>query len=447
VAQVTDARGRGVLTTAGPVEGPRADPKATVDALVSQATGHVACFADPFCAPFAHAIHLPSFEAYRESARGTEMFLESDWEEAIPLLERATALEPSFVLAEIMAAWAHHNLGRYAESAALCRKVDARRGGMTPFENAMLDALEAELRGEWAAAYRATRRWLELAPHLWSARWQNSFHALLVNRPREAVAGFLAVDPQDPGSRDWLGYWIYLLRARHMLGDHDREIEDARRASRQHPNELALLVLEVRALAALGRVGDVEALLRESSSLPSSLGYSPADVMVSAADELRAHGHAEAAQPAVARAVAWYRKRPAAEAAGIAHRRGLGNALYTAGRWDEARAVIEGLQKEFPDDVDYAGYLGAIAARQGRREESLRIADQLRDLDRPYLLGAHTYWRGRIAALLGEKDTALDLVREAIAQGYDCLASLHRDLDLESLRSYPRFRELLTPKG
>ena len=119
----------------------------------------------------------------------------------------------------------------------------------------------------------------------------------------------------------------------------------------------------------------------------------------------------------------------------------------TAGRWGEALAVFEGLQKEFPDEVDCAGYLGAIAARQGRREESLRIADQLRDLDRPYLLGAHTYRRARIAALLGEKDTALDLVREAIAQGCDCLASLHRDMDLESLRSDPRLRELLTPKG
>jgi tetratricopeptide (TPR) repeat protein len=261
------------------------------------------------------------------------------------------------------------------------------------------------------------------------------------------VAGFLAIDPQDPGSRDWLGYWIYLLRARHMLGDHDRELGEARRALRQYPNEPAMLVLEVRALAALERVVDVEALLRESVSVPSSKGFTPADVMVAAASEFRAHGHAEAARPAVDRAVAWYRNRPAAEATTRAHRGGLGDALYTAGRWDEARAVFEGLHKEFPDQVDYAGYLGAIAARQARRDEAQRIADQLRDVDRPYLFGANTYARARIAALLGEKDEALDLVREAIAQGADCLSGLHRDMDLESLRSDPRFRELLTPKG
>jgi len=97
--------------------------------------------------------------------------------------------------------------------------------------------------------------------------------------------------------------------------------------------------------------------------------------------------------------------------------------------------------------VDYAGYLGAIAARQGRREDARQIAGWLRDINRPYLLGANTYWRARIAALLGEKDSALDLVHEAIAQGSDCLFRLHSDVDLESLRRDPRFQELLIPKG
>ena len=446
-AQVTDTGGRGVLAAAGPVLGSRSDPKATIDVLVEQVTGRVASFADPFLASLAHAIHLPSFAAYRECARGMALFGRSDWEAAILHLEQAAALDPSLVMARVYSAWAQHNLGRYEESAALCRKLDARRGGMTPFENASLDALEAELRGDWAAAYRATRQWLELAPHLWGGRWQNSFHALMMNRPREAVSGFLAIDPQGPSVGDWIGYWHYLEQARHLLADHERELGDARRARHQYPNELAALVLEVRALAALGRVAEVESGLRESSSFPSSKGYTPASVMTAAAEELRAHGHGEAAGPAIDHAVAWYRSRPSAEAATRAHRNGLGDALYAAGRWDEARTVFEGLQKQFPDEVDYAGYLGAIAARQGRREDAQRIASQLRDIDRPFLFGANTYWRARVAALLGEKDTAFDLVREAIALGSDCLFSLHSDVDVESLRRDPRFQELLTPKG
>lgn len=35
--------------------------------------------------------------------------------------------------------------------------------------------------------------------------------------------------------------------------------------------------------------------------------------------------------------------------------------------------------------------------------------------------------------------TALDLVREAIAQGSDCLFGLHRNMDFGSLRGHPRF--------
>jgi len=83
-----------------------------------------------------------------------------------------------------------------------------------------------------------------------------AFHALMMNRPREAVTGFLAIDPQGPSVGDWIGYWHYLEQARHLLADHELDIEDA-----------------------------------------------------------RAHGHGEAAGPAIDRAVAWYRSRPAAESA------------------------------------------------------------------------------------------------------------------------------------
>jgi len=116
-----------VLAAAGPVLGSRADPKAAIDVLVEQVTGRVASFADPSLASFAHAIHLPTFAAYRECARGMALFLRSDWEGAIPHLENAAALDPTLVMARVHEAWAHHNLGRYEESAALCRKLDALR--------------------------------------------------------------------------------------------------------------------------------------------------------------------------------------------------------------------------------------------------------------------------------------------------------------------------------
>lgn len=41
----------------------------------------------------------------------------------------------------------------------------------------------------------------------------------------------------------------------------------------------------------------------------------------------------------------------------------------------------------------------------------------------------------------------MDLLREALAEGYYLLPSLHREIDLEPLRGYPPCEALLTPVG
>ncbi len=93
------------------------------------------------------------------------------------------------------------------------------------------------------------------------------------------------------------------------------------------------------------------------------------------------------------------------------------------------------------------GQLGTLAARQGNRAEAERISAMLEALERPYLFGEHTYWRARIAALLGEREEAFALLRAAYAQGYKWWLPMHNEPDLESLRDYSPFRELLRPKG
>ncbi len=61
--------------------------------------------------------------------------------------------------------------------------------------------------------------------------------------------------------------------------------------------------------------------------------------------------------------------------------------------------------------------------------------------------GMHTLERARIAAVLEDRDHAMDLLRRAIDQGVYDATLLHRDIDFESLRDYPPFQELLRPKG
>jgi hypothetical protein len=63
----------------------------------------------------------------------------------------------------------------------------------------------------------------------------------------------------------------------------------------------------------------------------------------------------------------------------------------------------------------------------------------------------HTFYRANIAALLGEKELAVRLLREAHTQGINFnLFHYHSEpnvMDLEPLYDYPPFQEFIRPKG
>jgi len=97
--------------------------------------------------------------------------------------------------------------------------------------------------------------------------------------------------------------------------------------------------------------------------------------------------------------------------------------------------------------VNYTGFLGVISVRLGNDDEVSGISDGLAALDRPYLWGSNTLWRARIAALLGDREQAVELLRQSFNEGNSLRLDLHRDIDFESLREYPPFQELMRPKG
>ena len=97
-----------------------------------------------------------------------------------------------------------------------------------------------------------------------------------------------------------------------------------------------------------------------------------------------------------------------------------------------------------PDHLTFLGFLGVVAAREGKRDEALRFDRTLQAMSPRYLYGRHTMWRARIHAVVGERDAAVALVQEAYAQGYPRGGVMHLYPSLMALRDYPPFRELLT---
>jgi tetratricopeptide (TPR) repeat protein len=250
------------------------------------------------------------------------------------------------------------------------------------------------------------------------------------------------------------------------MGDYRTELKDALEGRRRHPDELTVLAAEVRALAAQGRLADIRERLTEAPSLPPQPGWSPADIGLLAAFELAAHDHRADAPTSSQWAVRWLEGRPAAEGRTVANRFRLAIAHYLSGELPETRRILEGLVSgktvvaadsaslrwfsaitgDMPDHLTFLGFLGVVAAREGKRDDALRIERELQAANPHYLYGRHTMWRARIRAVIGDRDTAVALVQEAFAQGYARGGVMHLYPSLASLRNDAEYQELLKPK-
>jgi tetratricopeptide (TPR) repeat protein len=361
-------------------------------------------------------------------------------------MEEAYHLSPSFTSPLIYAAFARVNVGDVAGADSLSRILEADRRNLPPYDRLRIDFLRATLAGDNAAGYRAVRAAAEILPG-GSAHHAAADIALRLNRPREALEILATFDIERPWARTWVPYWNVVTSAYHLLGDHHRELAQARTAHQRLPERLPTLAYLVRALAALGRGEEILALLTQSIALRSPDATTPGDVMLTAATELESHGHPQDAVACLDRALAWHASLPEGQLRSPPLRFFHARTLYLLGRLDEARAEFEALTAEFPDEPAFLGHLGVIDARRGSASLARERQTQLAELERPYLLGRATLWRARIAARSGETDLAVRLLWQAVGEGLGFGPSLVADPDLAPLRDFAPFQEFIAPKG
>jgi DNA-binding SARP family transcriptional activator len=447
--QITDVADGKLLTALEPVIASTSNPLQAVEEIRQRVMGALASVHNPRVAgSFAiESAPPPKFESYQEYAAGLELFMVRQFGEAADRFARAAKIDSTFAAAQLFLSAAYYFRGQLSKADSITRLLSRSREQLNPADREVLDYVIASLEGDWPAAVRAAQRRIELAPDpLWT--YSLGVATQWVNRPRESADILKGLDPAGPALRGWTDYWRWLTTPYHMLGDHSRELEEARRARRQYPNRLPTLSYEVRALAALGRLEELNERLDECLALPAQGGWTPGRVMWAAGTELRAHGYHEDATEVSNRAIDWYRSRAQEQAETATYRYGLAQILYEAERWQEARTLIQELVEEFPGSVIYLGYLGVLNARLGNTQQALRIDEELRTLNPPYSFGWPSYWRARIAAVRGERDRAVDLLNDAIAKGHFYTGRLyHTDKDLESLRGHAALEQLLQPKG
>jgi len=446
LARVTDASLDKLLRVIGPVTAPAATQGQAIAMLRERVLGAVGGILDVRSGQYAAWSGLPpSLAAYQRWSLGVEHFYKNEFAQAGAEFLASARLDSAFVLPLLWGAAAYINVDSLGKADSLLRVADRSRDRLSPSDRYLLDVKRAELHGDFRTGLEAAREMLRASPGSAVAIIVLAWDALRVNRPREGIAVLRQMDPERPPARVYPPYWDVLTLLEHLEGDYRAELADAMHGRRQYPDRLATLSDEARALAALGRRTDVLRRLDEVIDLPWDPLATPGDVMREIGTELRAHGDGAAADSAFTRALRWYADRPLGEQATVGGRAKVAMTLYVAGHRDEARRIYERLAREDPRAIEYRGYLGVLAARSGHRTEALAVERSLGELRGPSPLGRHTYWRARIAALVGERERAVTLLRESLQQGKEYFP-VHLEADFETLRALPSFQELMRVK-
>ena len=188
----------------------------------------------------------------------------------------------------------------------------------------------------------------------------------------------------------------------------------------------------MRALAALGRIEELEAsILRALPGMPEIEWWG----------ELRVHGYPAAASDLADRTLEWVESGRSNWQPNSLEFYLYGILLSLAGRWDEAKTVFEDmLAVSGRYQQRAARELAYVLANQGHRDQAFRALGQT-----PF--ANDLVVRAAVEALLGEKERAMDLLREVGSQpDFQGLHGLARQRQFRSLLDYPPFQDFARPR-
>ncbi|MEP6832778.1 MAG: protein kinase [Gemmatimonas sp.] len=417
-------------------------PDQGISELRDRVMGAVAAAHDKRVAPLPGlAQNPPSFPAYRLFDQGLDRFLAQEYAQSLPIFRDAFAHDTTFTAALLLGARAAFNDDNLAVAETLVVQARLRESEMSPYQNESLLYIESLMHGDGEKARAAIQRAADIAPNS-RAGFDNAAALLNAGYARAAKVQLQRMDPDRGEMMGWSSYWTQLAHAENMLNHHEAERQAAREMARRYPDRRVALVLEARALAAIGDLRRLDSALTAWEPLPSDVYWSQGAAMVVASEELTRRGNPKDGRRYAERAVSWFAARLVAVPNDRAHRYWLGSALYELDRFEEARVHFEALATEYPTRMRYRGLAALTAARRG----DTTAANKWLGTSTPRDHGEFLAYQARLAAIAGNTESAIALLTSALDCGVDAYPwwpalAFH---DLEPIVKDPRGRALLT---
>lgn len=392
----------------------------------------------------------PDYEAYVEARRAWEAFYRGEYDEVFQHIDRALAIDGTYMAPLLMRAYVLTRLRRWPEADSVLGVARARRATLTQTERAVLDVIDTDIAGDLPGRLQASRELMRLTPASTEGFTLGADVALMLGRPRDAVAFLAGVDPERGLLLFAPFYWQTIVGAKLQLRDYDEAAALAQRGIRQFPTDGYLRYLLVMALAGRGDARGAIDAARDVAPGSANPEHDAASRVTGAALVLRARG-----DTAIARrlfdSLSTSLEPPTTDSAYAPQVRWLrARILMEVGLVREARAELLAAAPAFVGDEGYAGWLGVMAARLGDSAAARATRDSLAGLPGRYRHGRHLWWSGHLAAALGQRDDAVAYLRAALREGYPVTADDDLwpsiDPDFAGLRRYPPFEALFAPR-
>jgi serine/threonine-protein kinase len=438
-SSVVDARsGRDILAI-DPVMAPKTDPMAGIDALRERLVGAVTLGADT---SRKFLIRAPRFTAYQEYLKGEEAFVRTQGQSR-PLFERAIALDSTLVPAYVYLAVIYSNANRWDSSEAVTRRLERLKDRLTPFERDHLTWLEANLGGNDERQLNAAQAVLA-RDSMPGFLYLVGLHANAAFRPDVALTALEKADSALVAGGWWQQVTV-LSNTYHLLGRHADGLAMLRRRRVDFPSNLSIPGAELRTLSALGRREEAlalaDTLLR---GISNTEGNQVTAFVLGGALEFETHHRDTATAFALARRVVqWHQGHPNPNATG-ARLQQEGRAWLLLGGLDSAERAFRRSVVRDSSNIGAAGHLALTLALKGDSLRARAMADSIGLVQRKWLFGAQTWWRGAVLGALGEHEIAVRLLQQSFSAGQN-RSGLQHNLALRSLRGYPSFEALLKP--
>jgi len=282
----------------------------------------------------------PTYEAYKEIMEGQQSFYLWDFQKAIQHYSRAAEIDPSQkALALTRTAIVYLNIGDYGKTYEFAKEAEKIQDMLSPFQKSYLEWANAELKGDLNAQLRIARQNADTRGGSFYNQW--AWECIFSNRPQEAVYAFKKHHPESLWAKMTYEWWDDIItRAYHMLGKHKNELKQARRYRKQYPDDIRALPTEARALAAMGKMDEINKLVDESFTLKQEPGYKSGNVILDTGRELKTHGFRNESIQLLERGIRWLNERPKGESTTAPHRFELAHHSIMSGDGRKLRVFL-----------------------------------------------------------------------------------------------------------